>query len=308
MPYFQPIVRIALASVLAWLAPTAGSVLAQDADRTPEQKSRVRSETVEAAVKLVPSDFPFVAKGKLTVATVPYSLPLVDYASDAKTPIGFEPDLAQLLADGLGRDLELVPIAWADWPLGLASGKYDAVISNVTVTEERKEKFDFSSYRNDLLGFYAASNSKVTAIATPEDIAGLKVIVSAATNQEQILLRWIEANKAKGLPPTEVQYYDDQAVLDLALQSGRADVYLGPNATFARHVFRRLAADGRDRRGEPQGIRHCQRFYSCPQRADSIGQLHAGAAALEPRVRSHHRVEDKPTGIAKDEMMVPSRD
>jgi polar amino acid transport system substrate-binding protein len=61
----------------------------------------------------------------------------------------------------------------------------------------------------------------------------LKVIVSSGTNQEQILLRWIEANKAKGLASSEVQYYDDEAVLDVALQSGRADAYLGPNATSA---------------------------------------------------------------------------
>jgi polar amino acid transport system substrate-binding protein len=206
---------------------------AQEVDLSPEQKGRIRAEKVEAAVKLVPANFKFVTAGKLTVATNPGRLPLGDYASDAKTPIGSEPDIAQLVADSLGLQLELVPVAWEDWPLGVSSGKYDAVISNVTVTEARKEKFDFSSYRNDLLGFYVASNSKVTSISKPEDVAGLKVIVGAATNQEQILLKWIEQNKAKGLAATDVQYYDDQAVLDLALQSGRADVYLGPNATSA---------------------------------------------------------------------------
>lgn len=206
---------------------------AQAIDLSPEQKGRVRAEKVEEAVRLIPADFKFVTPGKLTVATNPSRLPLGDYASDAKTPVGSEPDIAQLVADSLGLQLELVPVAWADWPLGLVSGKFDAVISNVTVTEARKEKFDFSSYRNDLLGFYVAADSKVTSITKPEEIAGLKVIVSAATNQEQILLKWIEQNKAKGLPATEVQYYDDQAVLDLALQSGRADVYLGPNATSA---------------------------------------------------------------------------
>ncbi|GAK72775.1 ABC transporter substrate-binding protein [Agrobacterium rubi] len=206
---------------------------AQEIDLSPEQKGRVRVEKVEEAAKLIPADFKFVTAGKLTVATNPSRLPLGDYANDAKTPVGSEPDIAQLVADSLGLQLELVPVAWADWPLGLVSGKYDAVISNVTVTEARKEKFDFSSYRNDLLGFYVAADSKVTSITKPEEIAGLKVIVSAATNQEQILLKWIEQNKAKGLATTDVQYYDDQAVLDLALQSGRADVYLGPNATSA---------------------------------------------------------------------------
>lgn len=233
MSFKSKLLSAAIGSILSLSGLFASLATAQEVDLSPEQKGRVRAQKVEAAVKLIPADYKFVTPGKLTIATVPFRLPLVDYATDAKTPIGVEPDIAQLLADGLGLELQLVPIAWADWPLGLTSGKFDAVISNITVTEERKAKFDFSSYRNDLLGFYVAKNGKVQKIEKPEDVAGLKVIVGAATNQEQILLRWIEDNKAKGLAPTEVQYYDDQAVLDLALQSGRADVYLGPNATEA---------------------------------------------------------------------------
>jgi polar amino acid transport system substrate-binding protein len=138
-----------------------------------------------------------------------------------------------LVADSLGLKLEIVPVAWADWPLGLASGKFDAVISNMTVTEERKEKFDFSTYRVDALGFYvAADNVKIKSI-TEKDVAGLRVIVSSGTNQEQILLNWVEKNKDAGLAPTEVQYYDDSAVRHLALESGRADADLEPNATEA---------------------------------------------------------------------------
>lgn len=233
MSYKSRLLHLVLSGLLSVSGLISSVASAQEVDLSPEQKGRVRAEKVEAAIKLIPAGYKFITPGTLTVATVPFRLPLVDYASDTKTPIGIEPDLAQLLADGLGLELKLVPIAWADWPLGLSSGKYDAVISNITVTEERKEKFDFSSYRNDLLGFYAARDSKVKSIEKPEDVAGLRVIVEAATNQEQILLRWIAENKAKGLAPTEVQYYDDQAVLDLALQSGRADVYLGPNATAA---------------------------------------------------------------------------
>jgi polar amino acid transport system substrate-binding protein len=130
--------------------------------------------------------------------------------------------------------LELVPVAWPDWPLGLASGKFDAVISNVTVTEARKEKFDFSTYRHDVLGFYVkADNKTIEAISEPKDVAGLKVIVSSGTNQEQILLNWAKKNKEAGLQPTEIQYYDDSAVRHLAIESGRADADLEPNATEA---------------------------------------------------------------------------
>jgi len=70
-------------------------------------------------------------------------------------------------------------------------------------------------------------------IREPRDVAGLKIIVSAGTNQEQILLRWNEANIKAGLKPVEPQYYDDDVVLYLALESGRADAYLGPNALLS---------------------------------------------------------------------------
>jgi polar amino acid transport system substrate-binding protein len=59
------------------------------------------------------------------------------------------------------------------------------------------------------------------------------VIVSSGTNQEQILLNWAKKNKEAGLQPTEIQYYDDSAVRHLALESGRADADLEPNATEA---------------------------------------------------------------------------
>jgi polar amino acid transport system substrate-binding protein len=69
-------------------------------------------------------------------------------------------DIARLVADSLGLELNVVPTSWEDWPLGVASGKYDAAISNITVTKERKEKFDFATYRKDSLGFYVKSPAR----------------------------------------------------------------------------------------------------------------------------------------------------
>ncbi|WP_407809351.1 transporter substrate-binding domain-containing protein, partial [Staphylococcus aureus] len=83
----------------------------------------------------------------------------------------------------LGLKLRLVPLAWADWPLAVASGKVDAVLSNVTVTEARKQKFDFSTYRRDVLGFYVEQGSSIRQIREPKDIAGLRIIGDSGTNQ-----------------------------------------------------------------------------------------------------------------------------
>ena len=228
------------AAMLIPLAASAQRAAAAD-DLSPEQASRPRSQKVEEAVRLA-KDFKFLKEGVLVVGTTTGRLPLAAYATDTKTPVGNAPDIAQLVADSLGRKLELVSTVWADWPLGLQSGKFDVVVSNVTVTEERKEKFDFSTYRNDQLGIYVKSDSKLGAIKEPKDIAGLKLIVSASTNQEQILLRWNKQNIAAGLKPVEIQYYDDDVVQRLALQSGRADAYVGPNALAAYE-----ARDGKTR-------------------------------------------------------------
>ncbi|WP_426593440.1 ABC transporter substrate-binding protein [Cellulomonas sp. McL0617] len=202
---------------------------------TTVNQDRVTTTKDDAAIALLPDA---VKKaGVLKVATTASGLPPLGFlADDDKTPIGNEPDVANLVADALGLKLDLEVKAWADWPLAVQSGDVDAVISNVTVTEERKELYDFSSYRNDQLGWLTAANSKLKEITKPADIAGLKVAVGSGTNQEKILLEWNKENIAAGLKPIdggEPQYYDQYPDVLLALQSGRVDTYIGPNATAA---------------------------------------------------------------------------
>lgn len=198
-------------------------------DLSPAQTGRVRAERIPEAIQALPKDYKFVKDGVLSVAIAPGAPPVATYATDAKTVIGADADFAQLVADALGLKLELVPVAWADWPLGLTAGKYDAVISNVGVTEQRKEKFDFSTYRLGLHGFFVPNNSPIQSLKESRDIAGLKIITSSGTIQERILLEWNKLNQAAGLKPAELQYYDDDATRNLALLSGRADAQFNPH-------------------------------------------------------------------------------
>ncbi|HEY4627361.1 MAG TPA: ABC transporter substrate-binding protein [Blastococcus sp.] len=197
---------------------------------TSPQQHRIHTAKNQDAIDLLPPGL--VDDGVLTVATTPYSAPLGFYADDNATVIGSDPDIAQLVADALGLKLELVPTAWENWPLATRSGQVDVTISNVTVTEERKQLFDFASYRVDTLGFLAAADSKIK-ITKPADVAGLKIAVGSGTNQEKILLEWDKENQAAGLEPVDVQYYQNDPDTTLALQSGRIDLSFGPNATAA---------------------------------------------------------------------------
>ncbi|GAB3607440.1 ABC transporter substrate-binding protein [Conyzicola nivalis] len=244
----------AVIAAVAAVAIVGGSVTAfalgsggdADASGTPDaagsatefnltaDQNRVRLDAVpEAVASLEAGGFEPIEPGKLTVVTSPFAAPLALYADDDTTLIGNEVDLAQLIADGLGLELNIQPAAWADWPLGIQSGKYDLILSNVTVTDERKELYDFANYRQDLLGFYVKSDSPIKKIEEAADVAGLKIIVGSGTNQEKILQAWDAENIAAGLDPVEYLYFDDTASGALALKSGRADANFGPNATSA---------------------------------------------------------------------------
>lgn len=194
------------------------------------QDKPIHVERNDQAIATISPDFQFVTQGALTVAVAPSDPPISFYAKDAKTAIGADPDFALAIAESLGLELKLIPITWIDWSLGLTGKKYDAVLANMGVTEARKAKFDFSTYRLGLHGFYVKNSSKTTSIVEPKDAAGLRIIVGAGTNQERILLRWNEELIANRLPPITLQYYDDGAVSLLAIQSNRADVIVQPNA------------------------------------------------------------------------------
>jgi len=238
-----PLVAVlAAASVLALGACTSSSEIENAADdraagttdalvvNTGPDQDRIHTTADPAAIDLLPDGaFP---DGVLRVSITQGAVPLAFFADDNATVIGSETDIATLVADALGLKLELVVNDWSNWPLATRSGEVAATVSNVTVTEERKKLFDFSSYRVDQLGWLVRADSGLR-IAEAKDIAGLTVGVGSGTNQEQILLAWDRQNRDAGLAPVTIDYYESYNDAVLALQSGRLDTYFGPNAIAA---------------------------------------------------------------------------
>ena len=205
---------------------------ALDVSTSPDQDRIRTTESAEAGALLPDAR---TDTDELVVAISAGAAPPLGFlADDDETPIGNETDIAQLVADALGKDLRLEVKAWADWPLALGSGDVDAVISNVTVTEERKETIDFSTYRNDELGWLVGADSDITSITQREDRAGKVVAVGSGTNQEKIVLEWDRLNQEDGLEPVQgPEYYEQFSDVLLALQCGRICTYVGPSAALA---------------------------------------------------------------------------
>ncbi|MBT0721411.1 transporter substrate-binding domain-containing protein [Rosenbergiella collisarenosi] len=186
------------------------------------------------AIALLPPHYQFAHPGELTVAvSAQNSPPLSLLASDNRTRIGSDIDIARLLAQSLGLTLRIVPVSWEEWPLGITSGRYDVALVNIAVTEQRKQRYDFATYRTDSLAFSVKSDSPITHISRSQDIAGKRVIVGSGTNQERILLGWNDQLRQHHLPVATPVYLTDDATTTLFLQSGRADVNFGPQAAAA---------------------------------------------------------------------------
>ncbi|WP_030855974.1 ABC transporter substrate-binding protein [Streptomyces sp. NRRL S-37] len=200
---------------------------------SPDQ-NRVTTGKVDSIAAEVPEEIRRRGTLKL-VQSSGSAAPLNFHATDNKTLIGVEPDIAHLVADVLGLEPEFHAVSWENIFVGLDSAKYDAGFSNITVTEERKEKYDFATYREDNLGFEAKKGSglKVTG---PEDVAGRTVAVQSGTNQEKLLIEWSRENEKAGREPVDIKYYQNDSDTYLALRSGRIDLYLGPNPTAAYHA------------------------------------------------------------------------
>jgi polar amino acid transport system substrate-binding protein len=182
---------------------------------------------------------PVLSSGTLTVgvAALPQGSPPIGYyANDNKTLIGTDPDLARAIAAVLGLKVNIEDFTWDNLFVAIDSGKVDAGFSNITDTEQRKEKYDFASYRQDNLGFAVKASSSWTfdrTAAKPwEQLAGLTVATDAGTNQEKILIEFQHQLKAEGKTLT-IKYFPDTNTAFSAIASGKIDAYFTPNPGVA---------------------------------------------------------------------------
>ena len=94
--------------------------------------------------------------------------------------IGFEPDLAEAIADKAGLNIHLTNVEGAGLFGGLITNKFDMVISSVTILEERKQRMDFSiTYLKSGLALVVHKNQK--KIMSFEDAKKHNALIGAQT-------------------------------------------------------------------------------------------------------------------------------
>lgn len=169
---------------------------------------------------------PKPAANKIRVATDATWPPFENVDDQSQQIVGFDIDLMNAIAEKEGLEVEYVNVAWDSLLAGMAQCQYDAAISAMTITEERKKNFAFTDP-------YFSAGQVVTVAADNEDIkskddlAGKVVGVQLGTTGD------IEAQKIEG---ATVKNYDDVGLAFQDLLNGQIDAVIADNPLALGYV------------------------------------------------------------------------
>lgn len=83
-------------------------------------------------------------KGKIVIAMEGTWAPWT-YHDEAGDLVGFDTEVGKMIADKLGVEAEFVEGEWDGLFAGLDDGRYDVIINGVEITDERAQKYDFTT-------------------------------------------------------------------------------------------------------------------------------------------------------------------
>lgn len=152
---------------------------------------------------------------------VPY--PPFSFLDDKGNPTGFDVESIKWIADKEGFKVEFQQVAWDGIIPALEAKKIDMIYSGMTITEERKQKVNFS------IPYWVVNQDVVarwTSNVTLNDVLAGKAILG--TQRGCTAGIWIEENLiGKGLmPAANLKYYDNTPLAVNDLEAGRIDAVM----------------------------------------------------------------------------------
>ena len=95
---------------------------------------------------------------------------------------GYDVQIAKMIAEELGMDLQIKKIAWDGLQPALESGEIDMIIAGMTADEEREQGADFTTpyYESEMVMIVRADDALANA-TTLEDFSGKNVVGQIST-------------------------------------------------------------------------------------------------------------------------------
>lgn len=164
-----------------------------------------------------------IDSGKIKIA-IPQDTPLFGTLAADGSYAGYDVDVAKMLGEELGVEVELVPVTSQNRVPYLTSGKVDLVIANMGIKPDRALVINFSQPYAPF--FWAVYGSKDLDVKSIEDTVNYKVGATLGTLEE---IAFSDAAPAD----TQISRYSDQATTVEAFLSGQVDLIVTGNAIAA---------------------------------------------------------------------------
>lgn len=139
-----------------------------------------------------------------------------EYADASGTYVGIDVDIINAIAEDQGFTIEVQHIGFDAALAAVQSGQADGVIAGCSITDVRKETYDFSDsyYSSGVVMGIAQSNTSITSY---NDLSGKKLAVKSGTEG----YAWAELNAS--VYGFTYDVYEDSSAMYLAVSSGGAD-------------------------------------------------------------------------------------
>jgi polar amino acid transport system substrate-binding protein len=158
------------------------------------------------------------------------TFPPMEMVDTSKNIVGLDVDLMNAAAKVGGFTVEFKNTAWDGIFAGLENGKYDAVMSSVTITDERKKTMDFTApYYN--AGQILTVRSDLNGVTVIADLKGKTVGAQIGTTGA------FEIDKVKDANNIKEKTYDEIGLAFEDLMNGRIDGVVVDTPTAASYAL-----------------------------------------------------------------------
>ncbi|EKN65637.1 extracellular solute-binding protein [Neobacillus bataviensis LMG 21833] len=167
-----------------------------------------------------------VEKSKVLKVAFEGTYPPFNFVDDKKNYIGFDVDVSNEIAKRLGVKTEFIATKWDSLIGGLKADKFDIIIGQMTVTEERKKSVDFTD-PYVVTGSVLVTREDTNDITKLEDIKGKNVGVGGGTTFEEV---------AKSVDGANVKLYKSVSDYIQDLQNKRLDVIINDQLLMGYNI------------------------------------------------------------------------
>jgi L-cystine-binding protein tcyA len=181
-----------------------------------------------------------IKEGVLTIATEGTYAPF-SYYDDKNELKGYDVDIAREVAKKLNLKIEFLTAPWDAMLAAFDAGKADAVFNQVSVTDERKKKYDYAQHYTVVHGAIITHKDN-NDIKSFEDLKGKK-------NADSVTSNWAKVAASYGAQNVTVDSFSKSMEL---LVSKRVDTVVRDNIVFYDFIKQRpgapvkIAAEGSD--------------------------------------------------------------